>query len=259
MSRFVSGMKKLVDEARSLRDQTLGGRIVLLTEASLSSDLIPGFQEFCNQLAAYTQEPVELAIVADERILDARPHLLKNNGVVYHEAFEPRQLAVTGTMTSADFIYRDDGRPDWASMWEGFCELALYGGPPHRGEDTALHAPANPLPLTGNEEMVREIRRGIWETTGLFSEPAAEPGWIAVTCHSRKMAAWLCATIILENVDCKVEDERIFLPASPDFGLKDEVKSVITVLAKCNHYWEAHIAAAQAAVAAAQATVTSAE
>lgn len=44
------------------------------------------------------------------------------------------------------------------------------------------------------------MRRGIWETTGLYAE-ATEAGWLAVTCESRTMAAWLCAAIILENVD----------------------------------------------------------
>src|SRR5215813_6690125 len=30
-------------------------------------------------------------------------------------------------MSSAPFLRRDDGRPDWAAMWGSFCELALYG------------------------------------------------------------------------------------------------------------------------------------
>jgi hypothetical protein len=34
------------------------------------------------------------------------------------------------------------------------------------------------------------------------------------------------------------------VPASPSYSLKDQVKSVITVVAKTNHYWQAHIAAA---------------
>ena len=97
--------------------------------------------------------------------------------------------------------------------------------------------------------MIAEIRRGMWETTGLYAEPAEEPGWIAVTCHSRKMAAWLCASIILENVDARCEEERLFLPASPDFDLKNEVKSIVTVLAKTNHYWQAHIEATEGVAA----------
>jgi sirohydrochlorin cobaltochelatase len=63
------------------------------------------------------------------------------------------------------------------------------------------------------------------------------------------MAAWLCASIILENVDARCEEERLFLPASPEFDLKNEVKSVITVLAKTNHYWQAHVEAMEQAAA----------
>jgi sirohydrochlorin cobaltochelatase len=123
-------------------------------------------------------------------------------------------------------------------MWTTFCELALYGGPPQRGADSALRAPA------GREgsarEMLAEMRRGIWETTGLYAEPAA-PGWLAVTCDSPTMAAWLCAAIILENVDARVEDDRLLLPAGPGYTLKDEVKSIVTVVAKTHHYWQAHV------------------
>jgi sirohydrochlorin cobaltochelatase len=91
--------------------------------------------------------------------------------------------------------------------------------------------------------MVTEMRRGIWETTGLYAESAG-PGWLAVTCESPTMAAWMCAAIILENVAARVDDDRLLLPAGPGFTLKDEVKSVITVVAKTHHYWSAHAAAA---------------
>jgi peptidyl-prolyl cis-trans isomerase C len=143
-------------------------------------------------------------------------------------------------MSSAPFVYRDDGRPDWGSMWKTYCELALYGGPPHRGEANALTAPSEPQQLTTEMKAVQEIIRGIYETTGLEAQPA-EPGWIAVACNSRKMAAWLCATIIIENVEARCEGERLLLPASPDFTLEKQIKSVITVLAKTNHYWQAHV------------------
>jgi hypothetical protein len=153
-------------------------------------------------------------------------------------AGEPSRAA---PMTSAPFVYRADGRPDWGAMWTGFCELALYGGPPHRGEAEALTAPTAVEPQAGESEAIAEIRRGIFETTGLYAE-AAEPGWIAVTCRSKKMAAWLCATILLENVEARCDGEILYLPAAPGFELKNQIKSVITVLAKTNHYWEAHIA-----------------
>jgi hypothetical protein len=150
-------------------------------------------------------------------------------------------------MSSATFIWGSDGRPDWGAMWSGFCELALYGGPPHRGDADALHTTADDAPPPADFDAIAEIRRGIFETTGLFSERAAD-GWLAVSCTSTKMAAWLCASIILENVDARCDGERLLVPASPSFTLRNEVKSVITVVAKTNHYWQAHIASAQAVV-----------
>ena len=36
------------------------------------------------------------------------------------------------------------------------------------------------------------------------------------------------------------EEGRLLVPASPSFTLKDQVKSVITVVAKVHHYWEMH-------------------
>jgi sirohydrochlorin cobaltochelatase len=91
----------------------------------------------------------------------------------------------------------------------------------------------------GPGDAVAEIRRGIEETTGLPTSPA-EPGWIAVACESPRMAAWLCATIILENVDARARGETLLVPASAGYRLEDEVKSVITVVAKTHHYWLAH-------------------
>jgi Ni2+-binding GTPase involved in maturation of urease and hydrogenase len=89
--------------------------------------------------------------------------------------------------------------------------------------------------------MVVEIRRGIWETTGLIAESVA-PGWLAVTCQSPAMAAWLAAAIVLENVEARADEDRLLLPAGPGFRLENEVKSIVTVVAKTHHYWDAHLA-----------------
>jgi sirohydrochlorin cobaltochelatase len=124
-------------------------------------------------------------------------------------------------------------------MWSDFCELALYGGPPHRGEDAALRLSAPLREPEGGLDAIAEIRRGIEETTGLQSTVAA-PGWLAVRCESPQMAAWLCAAIILENVDASLDGCHLLVPARSDYHLEDEVKSVITVVAKTHHYWQEH-------------------
>ena len=143
-------------------------------------------------------------------------------------------------MAAAPFVWREDGRPDWRSMWTSFCELALFGGPPHRGAEQALRgSEAAAADAASDPEMMAEIHRGIQETTGLASETVA-PGWIAITCESRAMAEWLGAAIALENVEVRVEGDRLLLPAGPRFKLEDEVKSIITVVAKTHHYWVMH-------------------
>src|SRR5262249_57546856 len=118
--------------------------------------------------------------------------------------------------------------------------LALYGGAPPRGPESPLRAAPRGA-ANSDGEMRAEMRRGIWETTELYAE-TAEPGWLAVTCDSPTMAAWMCAAIIVENVGARVDDDRLLLPAGPDYQLKDEVKSIVTVVAKTHHYWQAHVA-----------------
>lgn len=86
---------------------------------------------------------------------------------------------------------------------------------------------------------IEEIRRGILETSGLVAEPA-ELGWVAITCDSRAMAAWLCACIVLENVEARCDGDCLLLPAAGDYLLEDQVKSIITVVGKTHHYWQAH-------------------
>jgi sirohydrochlorin cobaltochelatase len=143
-------------------------------------------------------------------------------------------------MSSAPFLWRPDGRPDWAAMWTSFCDLALHGGPPHRGPDSALRGAADDR-IGSSQATVEELRRGILETTGLPAD-STTPGWLAVTCDTPEMAQWLRDAIRLENVESRAEGARLLVPAGPNFRLEDEVKSVITVVAKTHHYWTAHSA-----------------
>ena len=142
------------------------------------------------------------------------------------------------SMSSAPFVWLPDGRPDWGRMWTSFCELALFGGPPQRGLDSALRAPDSDEAC--EPAMLSEMRRGIWETTGLYAE-CPEPGRLAISCDSPAMARWMADAIVLENVEARAEDDRIVLPAGRGYRLDDEVKSIITVVAKTHHYWQAHV------------------
>jgi len=142
------------------------------------------------------------------------------------------------SMSSAQFVWLPDGRPDWGSMWTTFCELALFGGPPQRGPDSALGASASGGGC--DTAILAEMRRGIWETTGLYAE-SREPGRLVVSCDSPEMAQWMATAIALENVEARADEDRIVLPAGPGYRIEDEVKSIITVVAKTHHYWQAHV------------------
>jgi hypothetical protein len=222
-------------------------RILMAVDSTLPKDVQASCRAGLADLANYLGDIVLMATMDPETLDDLRAWTYMKTSGDGLEGVEPVcEVAPAAPMSAAPFVYKDDGRPDWGAMWGTFCELALYGGPPHRGIEDALEAPQTDSDTMIMNETIMELRRGIHETTGLFSEPAP-PNWLAVTCHSKKMAAWMAASIILENVDAKCEDEILYVPCSPDFDLKNQVKSVITVVAKVNHYWQAHIESTQAA------------
>src|SRR5262245_3766334 len=218
----------------------MAGRLLLVVDALVPTAVHRACAELAARLADQSGLPVTVATAPVAR-LDAIRDSIGRDADARRREYAPLPRPALA-MSSAPFLWRDDGRPDWSGMWTTFCELALYGGPPPRGPEGALRAPASRLSRSYGE-MLAEMRRGIRETTGLYSE-SAEPGWLAVTCESPTMAAWMCAAIILENVTARVDDDRLLLPAGPGYTLKDEVKSIITVVAKTHHYWSAHVAAA---------------
>jgi len=214
----------------------IAGRILLIVDASVPAAARAACDDAAATLARRAGMPVTLAAVPIETLDAVQPVIRRGSGQI-------RELDPPGSdaMTSAPFVRRRDGRPDWGAMWTTFCDLALHGGPPQRGAPQALRGPSGgDRAAAASPEILAELERGIQETTGLATEPA-EPGWIAITCASPRMAAWLCATIILENVDARVEGARLLVPAGPGFTLEDQVKSVITVVAKTHHYWREHL------------------
>jgi sirohydrochlorin cobaltochelatase len=216
----------------------MSNAVLLIPTRSRGMACLPDLQDFCATLSTFLQEDVGLWMVEEAEwpeAIAAAPSIKRLEAMDHHG--DP---IIDAQMAAAPFLFREDGSPDWGTMWQGFCELALYGGPPHRGIDEALGAPQSAPDAIVDSEMVREVKRGILETTGLEAV-SAPGGWLRIDCASKKMAAWLCATIILENVDARCEGESLFVPGDDGFELKDQVKSVITVVAKTHHYWLQHI------------------
>ena len=224
----------------------IAGRIVLIVDASVPGPARAACDDAAAALAQRAGMPVTLAVVPIETLDAVQPVLRRGSGQI--RDLDPPSVTTGAPMASAPFVWRRDGRPDWGAMWMTFCDLALHGGPPQRGALEALRGASTGDRAAGSApEISAELRRGIEETTGLATEPAgpAGPGWIAIPCASARMAAWLCATIILENVDARVEGPRLLVPAGPGFTLEDQVKSVITVVAKTHHYWREHLESAR--------------
>ena len=212
--------------------------VLIIPTKSRGTRHLPDLQDFCATLSTFLQETVGLWMIED----DAWVALSENDAFqALEETDHHGDPIIKAPMTAAPFVYRDDGQPDWGTMWQGFCELALYGGPPHRAPEDALQMPPLSSEAVAAGAMVEEIARGISETTGLTATPSAG-GWLAVQCDSKRMAAWLSAVIMLENVDARSDGDILLVPADQDFELKDQVKSVITVVAKANHYWQEHLA-----------------
>ena len=66
------------------------------------------------------------------------------------------------------------------------------------------------------------------------------PGWVGVVCASEEMAIWLMRAIVVENVLARREGAVLYLPAGPRFALEEEIKNVVTAMAKTHHYWIQH-------------------
>jgi hypothetical protein len=161
----------------------------------------------------------------------------------YQESYEDVQPV---SMGSAGLKYAADGTVAWNEMWATFCDLAMAGGPPHRG---TLLEPAPPAAIAAEPDRYRqvadEISRGIGLVTDLAAGPSPVAGWVRVTCHSEGMAGWLLRAIVMENVSARSEGAALDLPAGPGYRLEKEIKNVITVTAKTCHYWTGHMWRAQ--------------
>jgi sirohydrochlorin cobaltochelatase len=146
------------------------------------------------------------------------------------------------SMGSAGLKYGDDGKVAWDEIWGSFCDLAMAGGPPHKG---MLLEPASLAEIEAQperyREVVEEICRGIRMVTELPAEASPVLGWVRVDCDSLGMAGWLVRAIVMENVSAHWEGTMLDLPAGPGYRIEKEVKNVITSIAKTCHYWSDHM------------------
>jgi sirohydrochlorin cobaltochelatase len=156
--------------------------------------------------------------------------------------YQEGAIVSAAPMGAADLIYDEKGQVAWVEIWGGFCDLALAGGPPHRG---TLLEPVSPESVRANPEryqqVLAELERGIVMVTQLPIVISKSLGWIGIQCASEEMALWLLRAIVVENISIRREDAVLYLPAGPDFRLEHEIKNVITVVAKTHHYWTEHI------------------
>ncbi len=172
-----------------------------------------------------------------DEVLDSRlKTLLPTEYQETYEQIEPKP------MRSAGLKYDAAGQVAWDQIWGSFCDLAMAGGPPHKGR---LLEPGTQADIDAAfdryDEVADEICRGIRMVTGLRAYVAPDPGWICVTCHGDAMAGWLVRAIAMENVAVRRRGAILELPVSPHFRLEKEIKNVITVIAKTCHYWLGHI------------------
>jgi sirohydrochlorin cobaltochelatase len=103
-------------------------------------------------------------------------------------------------MGAADLCYNDDGSVAWDEMWTNFCDLALAGGPSHRG---MLLEPVTPDAVAadpeGYQQVITELTHGIQLVTGLAVVESRSPGWIGVDCAHEEMALWMLRAIVVED------------------------------------------------------------
>jgi sirohydrochlorin cobaltochelatase len=153
---------------------------------------------------------------------------------------DPAVTVSAAPMGAAGLRRTADGAVAWDAMWQGFCELGLAGGPPHRG---TLLEPATREDVLAEPAryaaVVSEIGRGIRMVSGLDTI-TGPPGWVGVACASEAMAIWLMRAIVVENVLARREGAVLYLPAGPRFALDEEIRNVVTAVAKTHHYWLEH-------------------
>lgn len=142
-------------------------------------------------------------------------------------------------MSSAPFVYDNDGKVAWNKMWDSYCDLAIEGGPPHRNDRLISKGTSNNFNSENYKNAVKEIERA-FSLLIPFKYKTANNGYIEIALGNHNIADWYANIINSENVECQVKENKIFLPINDDFTLEKEIKNIVTVVAKAFHYWSLH-------------------
>src|SRR3989442_5797664 len=109
----------------------LAARLVRVTDATVPAAVHQASATLAARLADEAGLPVTVATAPVDR-LDALRDSLGRDADVRRREYAPTPRAdASQPMSSAPFLWRPDCRPDLGSMGTTFCELPLYGGPPH--------------------------------------------------------------------------------------------------------------------------------
>lgn len=242
-----------VDEIVKLRVHWVGHRLFTEVTATVDANLsLPETNAIANKIQQSLHDSIaamgEVVVhiqpnYAQTKVGDAVAALAANQSLM--NLLPPRyqnQVPSAAPMGAAGLKFDGDGNAAWNEIWTDFCDLALAGGPPHRG---SLLEPGDPKLIAENpegyENALQELERGIRMVTGLETVRSNMPGWIGLVCDSEEMALWLLRAIVVENISVRREDNVLYFPAGADFRLEKEIKNVVTVVAKTNHYWQEHL------------------
>jgi len=241
-----------VDEVRSIRVRWVGHEMhtevgIVVNETRTIEETYDIVAEVRGSLLKYVRHLSLVTIETMPRAANTTQSALPNGSPtlsILPPRYQDSSVKVSAApMGAAALEYDANGEVAWDEMWTGYCELALAGGAPHRG---TLLEPVHEEAIAAKPEryewVLQELERGIKLVTDLMVIRSVTPGWIGMECHSEEMALWLLRAIVVENVTVRREETALWFPAGPDFRLEREIKNVITVIAKTNHYWEEHIA-----------------
>src|SRR3984957_5446163 len=117
----------------------------------------------------------------DQRTADALEIRLKAIlPMEYQDCYEDVQPV---SMGSAALKYESDGKVAWNDIWATFCDLAMAGGPPHKGTllESGSQAEIDAKP-DEYRQVIEEIIRGVNMVTNLSAAPSPALGWVRMDC-----------------------------------------------------------------------------